>query len=653
MANVALDSLTDTWNAGGTTFRAIKMNVTDTASASGSLLMDLQVGGNSKANISKAGLLTLASGITLTGANTLQTSTGNLTIGTAAGNGNVVMSPHGTGNFGINTTGPDRKLDVLDGGGSAQFRTTYTDGSVYTDYQTLSDGSTLILDSAGRRVNSSVVNNTSVLSRPMRGGLAFDGFTSTQGVSEPCGSVTTTDFTLDAIFLTPTSSSATYPVIQLKPSNSKTTEVTSLVVSIVSGSLVVQIIGPGATTDWRKATLTSFVTNYGGKVVHVAVTRTGTTFALYVNGVAQTVSETTNGTDPTWAGSVVSSFVWVGSQDTNYFNSTVYAYRVHTRVLSASEVVTLANNGVQEADKWASLTALYTSSFTSGTDSWAVTGASAVTRDAGPTGGQTDNLKIATTVANNAFASTRTMATSMVAGKRYRLTYSYYMDVAGNAAAKYFGVWGGAGAQNLEHVTPVDKVWTTRTIEFTSNATTALFSFYLETVPGTTTFNSTNTTDAVYLRGITVTPIGCLLDPDLAIGVGYQAPDRSSNHYDGLISATGVSHVLEQRRGQARFSLSADGYMGDTTSRVCIPSNARIESITAYSTGTPTFTIGDDSGAAANVVASVTLSASTKTDFTLLKRFLTTGTAGRCYVDFTAGAAATTFTITYSTVADY
>ena len=45
----------DTWNAGATTFTAIKMSVTDTASAAGSLLMDLQVGGVSKFSVDKAG----------------------------------------------------------------------------------------------------------------------------------------------------------------------------------------------------------------------------------------------------------------------------------------------------------------------------------------------------------------------------------------------------------------------------------------------------------------------------------------------------------------------------------------------------------------------------------------------------------------------
>lgn len=47
----------DTWNNGATTFTAVKMNVTDTASAAGSLLMDLQVGGVSKFSMSKDGIL--------------------------------------------------------------------------------------------------------------------------------------------------------------------------------------------------------------------------------------------------------------------------------------------------------------------------------------------------------------------------------------------------------------------------------------------------------------------------------------------------------------------------------------------------------------------------------------------------------------------
>jgi hypothetical protein len=57
-------------------------------------------------------LLTLLGGITLTGAQTIQTSTGNLTLATGAGNGNIILSPHGTGKVGIGTTNPESKLHL-------------------------------------------------------------------------------------------------------------------------------------------------------------------------------------------------------------------------------------------------------------------------------------------------------------------------------------------------------------------------------------------------------------------------------------------------------------------------------------------------------------------------------------------------------------
>ena len=55
-------SVTQTWNSAGVTFTGIQANITDTASASGSLLMDLQVGGSSKFSATKAGSLILPSG---------------------------------------------------------------------------------------------------------------------------------------------------------------------------------------------------------------------------------------------------------------------------------------------------------------------------------------------------------------------------------------------------------------------------------------------------------------------------------------------------------------------------------------------------------------------------------------------------------------
>lgn len=51
-----LESLAQTWNAGGVTFTGFLSNITDTASASGSLLFDFQLGGNSVFQSSKVGV---------------------------------------------------------------------------------------------------------------------------------------------------------------------------------------------------------------------------------------------------------------------------------------------------------------------------------------------------------------------------------------------------------------------------------------------------------------------------------------------------------------------------------------------------------------------------------------------------------------------
>jgi hypothetical protein len=59
MTTIPLSALTATWNAGATTFTGIGLSVTDTASAAGSLLMDLQVGGVSRFSVRKDGAVTM------------------------------------------------------------------------------------------------------------------------------------------------------------------------------------------------------------------------------------------------------------------------------------------------------------------------------------------------------------------------------------------------------------------------------------------------------------------------------------------------------------------------------------------------------------------------------------------------------------------
>jgi hypothetical protein len=73
-------SVTQTWNSGGVTFTGILANITDTASASASLLMDLQVGGSSVFKVTKAGRVDITQNLV---ASFLETS--NVVINYASG----------------------------------------------------------------------------------------------------------------------------------------------------------------------------------------------------------------------------------------------------------------------------------------------------------------------------------------------------------------------------------------------------------------------------------------------------------------------------------------------------------------------------------------------------------------------------------------
>ena len=63
MADQNINNMSVTWNSGGTTFDAVKMNVTDTASAAASLLQNFQVGGVAKFTVGKDGVVSSAGAI--------------------------------------------------------------------------------------------------------------------------------------------------------------------------------------------------------------------------------------------------------------------------------------------------------------------------------------------------------------------------------------------------------------------------------------------------------------------------------------------------------------------------------------------------------------------------------------------------------------
>ena len=103
-------SITQTWNSSGVTFTGIQANITDTASASASLLMDLQVAGSSKFYIDKSGIINVS-------------STGALT--SASGSLNIYSSSSNAVYIGVgNTFGGIARIDAAIFGGMRGIRIT-------------------------------------------------------------------------------------------------------------------------------------------------------------------------------------------------------------------------------------------------------------------------------------------------------------------------------------------------------------------------------------------------------------------------------------------------------------------------------------------------------------------------------------------------
>ena len=159
-------SLTQTWNAGGATFDAIDVNLTDTASASASRIIQAQVGSADKFVVRKDGVLSLNTSnqtgvLTLVQDSAIQATTLNLIDGTATWNAggstfigldlSFTQTAYATGSLLASISAGANRNFVINAEGEVISRSEFTGGGVQTGVlvdvtDTSSDAGSLLLD---------------------------------------------------------------------------------------------------------------------------------------------------------------------------------------------------------------------------------------------------------------------------------------------------------------------------------------------------------------------------------------------------------------------------------------------------------------------------------------------------------------------------
>ena len=142
-----------------------------------------RTGVNEKWRITNAGVLQSST------AQTIQTATGNLTLATFAGDGHILLSPHGNGNIGIGDATPTAKLDI---NGTVRIRSISASGSAGIIFLT-TNGTGILVSRTAEQVRSDIGAGTgsgTVTSVTGSGGLASSGGT-TPDISIATDGVTT------------------------------------------------------------------------------------------------------------------------------------------------------------------------------------------------------------------------------------------------------------------------------------------------------------------------------------------------------------------------------------------------------------------------------------------------------------------------------
>ena len=273
--------------------------------------------------------------------------------------------------------------------------------------------------------------------------------------------------------------------------------------------------------NYEELRTSAALTSYEGQYIHVAAcyggagpnsdsafTAASDAITLYINGVA--VATTTDASGVYTGMSNTTQPLWIGRYGSNYTEGEIRDVKLFNKELSASEVKALCLSGSLPNAFADSLGGddggIYTSDFSSGTDSWNSPWSTAtVAGNIDSIGGQNDNLRV-TIDSSGASHNARKVVSGIVTGKKYRVEYDYYVPSA-NANVTGFGVYNsGVYVSALQNRT--QDAWTRDS--FTSDSLATTFDWYLYN--GTSSSFTGNGSDVIYIRNVRVTQIGSVID---------------------------------------------------------------------------------------------------------------------------------------------
>lgn len=374
-----------------------------------------------------------------------------------------------------------------------------------------------------------------------RGGVAFDGNNSGAVllVTPTNQNIGTDPFSISMFVSVPSAAPAVNQgLVCLSAQNNNTTS-QALDVSFATAGLDILIRG-ASTSDYNRFTWNLY-SLYAGKTIHLALVRPASgNLLVYVNAVDCTSlgSFSTNGTAPGWQGTILNSYLQVGNRNVSSFIGKLWAFTLYNLALAASDALEIFEfaGSVPERLKSASQAIALSESWSTA-NGWTANGACAV-------GGGFATVGSTGVIYKNAL-------TNFQRGRTVRIRFDYTTSAAGNGTlympgynqvpnpwyADKFLTGLGAGSGTL------DATFLADTIYLTTGAT------------GGIQFSSFNGGWQGTITNLRISWVGAVVHLPLDEGAGLQLRDASGNRLDAVVTSSGVSHILAQRRAALRTTL--------------------------------------------------------------------------------------------------